>query len=58
MDENQIRDEMHLMDELERKTNPLAPANSLFLGSGLIVPVDDADEADDAEDESSSGPGS
>lgn len=36
-------------------TNPLGLAKRCLLGDGLIVPVDDAEEAEDAEEESSSG---
>lgn len=39
-------------------TNPLGLAKRCLLGEGLIVPVDEADEAEDAEEESSSGFGS
>ena len=35
-------------------TNPLGLAKRCLLGDGLIVPVEDADEADDADEESSS----
>ena len=42
---------------LERyNTYNLVPATNLRRGSGLIVPVDEAEEAEDAEEESSSGP--
>lgn len=35
-------------------TNPLGLAKRCLLGDGLIVPVEDAEEAEDADDESSS----
>ena len=38
-------------------TNPFCLAKRCLLSDGLIVPVDDAEEADDAEEESSSWTG-
>ena len=35
-------------------TNPLGLAKRCLLGDGLMVPVDDAEEADEADEESSS----
>ena len=35
-------------------TNPLGLAKRCLLGDGLIVPVEDVDDAEDADDESSS----
>lgn len=35
-------------------TNPLGLAKRCLLGDGLIVPVDDAEEAEEADEESSS----
>lgn len=39
-------------------TNPLGLAKRCLLGEGLMVPVEDADEAEEAEEESSSWVGS
>ena len=38
----------------ETWTNPLGLAKRCLLGEGLIVPVDDAEDADEADEESSS----
>ena len=41
--------------ERKSKTNRLGLAKRCLLGEGLIVPVEEADEAEEAEEESSSG---
>jgi len=57
-----IRDTLGEQSQAEKhdrkQTNPFGLAKRCLLGEGLIVPVEDAEEAEEADEESSSGLGS